>query len=139
MGLKLKNKRALVTGSTSGIGATIAKMLAAEGVKVIVHGRDATRAQTAVAEIRSDGGIAEISLGDLLTAIGVNALADEAFGAFGGIDIRVNNAGTSSVSYPSWFDIPLDRWTEMFNYNTLPLVRLAQALVSGMRNQKGDG
>ena len=56
MDLRLADKRALVTGSTSGIGAEIARMLALEGVKVVVHGRDRGRAQAVVTDIESKGG-----------------------------------------------------------------------------------
>jgi 3-oxoacyl-[acyl-carrier protein] reductase len=54
--LQLNDKRALVTGSTSGIGAEIARMLAQEGVKVVVHGRNRDRAQAVVDEIEAKGG-----------------------------------------------------------------------------------
>ena len=53
MDLCLSGRRALVTGSTSGIGAGIARSLAAEGVAVVIHGRDAARAETVAAEIRA--------------------------------------------------------------------------------------
>lgn len=56
MDMQLKGKRALVTGSTSGIGAGIAKRLAAEGVAVAIHGRDAARAERVAAEIGNAGG-----------------------------------------------------------------------------------
>ena len=55
MDLHLADKRALITGSTSGIGAEIARMMALEGVSVVVHGRDRTRAQTLVADIEARG------------------------------------------------------------------------------------
>jgi 3-oxoacyl-[acyl-carrier protein] reductase len=74
MDLQLAGKRALVTGSTSGIGAEIARMLPAEGVKVIVHGRDRGRAQAAVAEIARGGGDASTALGDLMTTDGIEAV-----------------------------------------------------------------
>jgi 3-oxoacyl-[acyl-carrier protein] reductase len=73
MDLQLADRRALVTGSTSGIGAEIARMLAAEGVKVVVHGRDRGRAQAVAAEIAGTGGDAAVALGDLMTADGSRA------------------------------------------------------------------
>src|SRR5580692_7026170 len=74
MDLQLKDKRALVTGSTSGIGAEIARMLALEGVKVVVHGRDRARAQAVVTEIEAKGGQAAMALGDLMTSDGVETV-----------------------------------------------------------------
>jgi len=65
MDLQLAGKRALVTGSSSGIGAEIARMLATEGVKVIVHGRDPGRTRAVAAEIGAAGGKSATALGDL--------------------------------------------------------------------------
>jgi NAD(P)-dependent dehydrogenase (short-subunit alcohol dehydrogenase family) len=70
MDLKLAGKRALVTGSSAGLGEAIAKLLAAEGVAVIIHGRDESRAKAVAHAIRAEGGCAEITLGDLGTDAG---------------------------------------------------------------------
>ncbi|MFY0576136.1 SDR family NAD(P)-dependent oxidoreductase [Cystobacter fuscus] len=72
--MELQGKRALVTGSTSGLGEAIAKQLAAEGVTVIVHGRDTTRARQVVEAIGAAGGRAEMALGDLSTDAGADAV-----------------------------------------------------------------
>ena len=135
MDLKLNGRRTLVTGSSSGIGVTIASMLAAEGAKVVVHGRDAARAGRVADGIATAGGTVATALGDLATTEGVAAVVDGAVAAFGGIDILVNNAGVSSTSHDSWFDIEPDRWLEMYTGNTLSAIRLAQALVPGMRDR----
>ena len=134
MDLQLTDKRALVTGSTSGIGAEIARMLALEGVKVVVHGRDRDRAQAVAAGIEARGGQAAIALGDLMTAEGVAAIVTAAEQSFGGIDILINNAGGSnSAMSTGWFDTPVEEWAESYRQNTLPAVRLAQAFVPAMR------
>ena len=134
MDLQLTDKRALVTGSTSGIGAEIARMLALEGVKVVVHGRDRDRAQAVAAGIEARGGQAAIALGDLMTAEGVAAIVTAAEQSFGGLDILVNNAGGSNSAMSSgWFDTPVEEWAESYRQNTLPAVRLAQAFVPSMR------
>jgi 3-oxoacyl-[acyl-carrier protein] reductase len=136
MDLQLKDKRALVTGSTSGIGAEIARMLAHEGVRVIVHGRDRARAQAVVAEIEAKGDRADMALGDLMTADGVEAVAKTTNHALGGLDILVNNAGGSnSRSAAGWFETPVDEWTDSYRQNALPAVRLAQAFVPAMRDR----
>lgn len=133
MDLQLADQRALVTGSSSGIGAEIARMLALEGVKVVVHGRDRGRAQTVVAEIAAKGGQAAPALGDLMTNDGVEAVIKATEQAFGGVDILVNNAGGSnSTSAPGWFETPVEEWTESYRQNALPAVRLAQAFVPAM-------
>src|SRR5580700_1423 len=136
MDLQLTNKRALVTGSTSGIGAEIARMLAHEGVKVVVHGRDRARAQAVVADIEAKGDRADMAMGDLMTADGIEAVVKTTKHALGGIDILVNNAGGSnSRSASGWFETPVDEWTESYRQNALPAVRLAQAFVPAMRDR----
>ena len=136
MDLQLKDKRALVTGSTSGIGAEIARMLAHEGVRVVVHGRDRARADAVVAEIEANGGRGEIALGDLMTAGGIEAVVETTNDALGGLDILVNNAGGSnSRNAAGWFETPVDEWTESYRQNALPAVRLAQAFVPAMRER----
>jgi NAD(P)-dependent dehydrogenase (short-subunit alcohol dehydrogenase family) len=74
MELKLQGKRALVTGSSSGIGEAIAHILAKEGATVVVHGRNAERAQRVVDAIQSDGGKAVVALGDLSTMEGATTV-----------------------------------------------------------------
>jgi len=136
MDLQLKDKRALVTGSTSGIGAEIARMLAHEGVKVVVHGRDRARAQAVVADIEAKGGRADMALGDLMTRDGIDSVIQTTQRAFGGIDILVNNAGGSnSRSAAGWFETPVEEWTESYHQNALPAVRLAQAFVPAMSDR----
>lgn len=93
MDFDLNGKRALVTGSSSGIGAGIVETLAAEGVSVVVHGRNAERAEAVADRIRADGGTAATAVGDLATEDGAAQVADTAAAAFSGIDILVNNAG----------------------------------------------
>jgi 3-oxoacyl-[acyl-carrier protein] reductase len=134
MDLQLTNKRALVTGSTSGIGAEIARMLALEGVKVVVHGRNRDRALGIAAAIEAEGGRAEIALGDLMTVDGVATIVTAAERTFGGIDILVNNAGGSNSALSAgWFEIPVEEWAESYRQNTLPAVQLARAFVPPMR------
>ena len=92
MDLRLAGKRALVTGSSSGIGEAIAKLLAAEGVAVVVHGRDESRANAVAEAIRAGRGSAEVALGDLTTDAGADAVAVAVLNG-GPLDILVNNAG----------------------------------------------
>src|SRR4051812_48320948 len=108
MDLNLKGKRALVTGSTAGIGAEIARVLVAEGASVIVHGRNAERAQRFAAEIRTAGGAVAVTLGELTNDGEAERVAREAESAFGGVDILVNNAGSYPIT--SWWDTPSDVW-----------------------------
>jgi len=92
---RLAGQTALVTGSSSGIGEAIARVLAASGARVIVHGRDAERTQAVVATIERAGGNASALVADLGTsASDVRRFAAEAAALAGGqLDILVNNAG----------------------------------------------
>lgn len=136
MDLQLDDKRALVTGSSSGIGAEIARMLALEGVKVVVHGRNRDRAQRVVAEIEAKGRKAFMALGDLMTADGLEAVIRAVQQSVGYLDILINNAGGSNSSTAwGWFETPVDEWTESYRQNALPAVRLAQAFVPAMRDR----
>ena len=133
MDLRISGKRALVTGSSSGIGAACALQLAAEGVKVVVHGRDATRAEAIAAQIRSAGGTAHVALGDLASDAGADQVAAEAAGAWGGIDILVNNAGGPSSMSVSWDSNSSDDWSRTFELNTLSAVRMIRHVAPGMK------
>ena len=136
MDLQLAGKRALVTGSSSGIGSEIARMLAAEGIGVVVHGRNAERTQAVVRQIEDAGGRPAIALGDLMTEDGKAAVIDATGRAFGGVDILVNNAGgSSSDAARTWFETTGEEWIDSYRQNTLPAVALAQAFVPGMRER----
>ena len=134
MELGLKGKRALVTGSSSGIGIGIAKMLAAEGVSVVVHGRDATRAQGTAKQIEEGGGIAAVAIGDLSTDAGAKSVAEAALAAFGGVDILVNNAGgrAGTGDNSSWLAVDSNDWAATYQANVISAVRMIRHLAPKM-------
>jgi NAD(P)-dependent dehydrogenase (short-subunit alcohol dehydrogenase family) len=131
MDLKLNGRRALVTGSSSGIGEGVARMLAQEGCRVVVHGRSRERAEKIAADIKAAG----VAIGDLSTDEGAEAVHCEARAALGGnIEILVNNAGGSSTGNTSKapIDIPPAAWIANYHSNTLPAVRLCRLAVPDM-------
>jgi len=130
MDLNIKGKRALVTGSTSGIGESVARLLAAEGVIVVVHGRSRARAEAVAAAIVAAGGGADIALGDLSTDAGADAVTAQAL-AGGAVDILVNNAGR--YEHLDWTTALPEKWSETFEANVLSSVRMIQRLVPAMR------
>lgn len=94
--MRLKNRIALVTGSSRGIGAAIARKLAADGAMVVVHATENPDKANAVAEsIRRAGGEAEVVLGDLTTEEAPIRIVQQAFALRGALDILVCNAGGS--------------------------------------------
>jgi 3-oxoacyl-[acyl-carrier protein] reductase len=131
MNLKLAGKRALVTGSTAGIGASAAILLAQEGAQVVIHGRDEKRARAIVDSIVAKGGDANVVLGDLSSDSGAIAVAKAARSAFGGIDILINNAG--SYASRGWFETTPETWRHFYESDVLSAVRMIQALVPEMR------
>lgn len=128
MDLQLKGKRALVSGSTAGIGYAIAVALAKEGAEVIVNGRTQAAVDKAIESIRQTTGQAvQGYAGDLTQAHAADAL----FNAYPQVDILVNNLG---IFEPKAFeDIPDADWTRFFDVNVLSGVRLARQYLSGMR------
>jgi 3-oxoacyl-[acyl-carrier protein] reductase len=130
MDLKLKGKRALVTGSSAGLGEAIARLLAAEGAEVIVHGRDEARAARVAKSINETGGRAIYVLGDLSTDEGADALANGAL-AGGPIDILVNNAG-AYIPRP-WMQVSVNDWRDSYNVNVLAYVRMIHRLLPAMK------
>ena len=131
----LKGRRAFVSGSTSGIGAACARMLAAHGATVVVHGRNRARADKVVKDIVEAGGRAIAVLGDLSDDDQVAALVDEVNTAIGGIDVLVSNAGDAQPFSPDWFAVNLEQWAGTYNRNVLSAVRLVQNFVPGMRER----
>src|ERR1041384_5459855 len=95
MDLGLKNKRALVTGASSGIGRSCAIQLAAEGARVCCTGRDQARLDATVADCKAAGGDAFGVIADLSSMEGCQSVMVACVGEYGGIDILVNNAGAA--------------------------------------------
>lgn len=140
MQLDLRGKRALVTGSSSGIGVGIAEMLAAEGAIVAVHGRDRARTADVAARIAATGARVEGFTGGLGDPEGCVAVAASVTERLGGIDILVNNAGGGDHlgGNPGWFDVPPTTWPTTFGLNVGAAVSLVHAFAPGMR-QRGWG
>jgi 3-oxoacyl-[acyl-carrier protein] reductase len=134
MDLRLNGKRALVTGSTSGIGEQIAKTLAAEGVQVVVHGRRKAEADRVVQEIAAAGGKAIAAIGDLGSDEETAEVMKVSLSAFGGIDILINNAGAFPIK--PWLLSTAAEWLNLYNANVGSVVRLVTQLVPSMVERK---
>src|SRR5260370_21372707 len=87
----MNGKTVLITGSTDGVGRHVAERLAAQGARVIVHGRDRARGEALAARIAEKGGEARLMIADLSTLAGVRSLADAVGREGHGLDALVNN------------------------------------------------
>ncbi len=114
MDMNLTGKRALVTGSSSGLGEAIAKMLAAEAV---------------ASAIVAAGGPADVAIGDLASDDGAAAVADQAL-AHGAVDILVNNAGR--YHHLDWDSVTPQSWAETYGINVVSAVRMIHRLLPAM-------
>ena len=138
MDLKLQDKRALITGSSSGIGEAIARTLAKEGATVVVHGRSAERAKRVADGILAEGGKAMLALGDLSTDEGAASVIEQTLKGVEGLDILVNNAGgnTGGDTQPAdWKTASLEVWEASFQQNFFSALRLIHAIMPQMRTQ----
>src|SRR5437879_3153493 len=125
---RLKNKVALVTGASKGIGAGIAKGLAAEGAAVVVNYASSKEgAGRVVAEITGKGGKAVAVQGDVSKAADVQRLFAETKQAFGSLDVLVNNAGI--YAFEPLENVTEDEFHREFNTNVLgPILTTQEAL-----------
>lgn len=129
MNLKLEDKFALVTGSTAGIGFSIAKALAAEGARVIVNGRTEKRVQEAMTAIGKEAPKARLE--SLVADLSKASAADDAIKRFPDVDILVNNLG---IYIPQAFEKISDAdWTSIIETNFMSGVRLSRFYLPRMK------
>jgi 3-oxoacyl-[acyl-carrier protein] reductase len=123
---KLANKVALVTGGSRGIGAAIAKRLAADGASVaITYAKDADAASAVVKAIEQNGGKAVAIQADSADTKAVQAAVEKAFTTFGRLDVLVNNAGTA---IPKPFEeTPIDEMERVIDINVRGVLVATQA------------
>jgi 3-oxoacyl-[acyl-carrier protein] reductase len=125
---RLENKVAVVTGASKGIGAAIAKGLAAEGAAVVVnYASSKGGAERVVAEIAEKGGKAVAVQGDVSKASDVQRLFAETKRAFGKLDVLVNNAGV--YEFAAVGEITEGQFHRLFNTNVLGLLLATQEAV----------
>jgi 3-oxoacyl-[acyl-carrier protein] reductase len=130
--LGLTDRVCVVTGSTAGIGLETARMLAAEGARVVVSGRDSERVEAAEADVGAALGVA----GDLSRPEAPGELIARAEAELGRVDCLVNNVGLAvQVGFDELTDAD---WAAMWQLNVMSYVRAIQAVLPGMRG-RGSG
>ena len=134
---KLENKVAVVTGASKGIGAGIAKSLAAEGAAVVVnYSSAAAGAEKVVADIVAAGGRAVAIQGDVSKTADVDRLFAETKAAFGDVDVLVNNAGV--YEFGTIEAITEEHFHRHFNINVLGLLLVTQGAVKSFGERGGS-
>ena len=135
---RLPNQIALVTGSSRGIGASIATLFAQEGARVVVHGRDAEAVETVRAQLEATGATALAFLADLTRFEEVQRLREYVESHLGPIDILVANAGGSPIRPGPLEDISEEDWRASVDTNLTATFLTIKSVLPGMK-QRGRG
>lgn len=135
MELGLKGKVVVVTGSSKGIGRSIAEAFARERAQVVINSRNAPELEATAAEMRKTGGAMLAIASDVTTAEGARRPIEEAVKKFGTVHVLVNNAGGAG-RFGSFDDLTDDEWMDVYNLNVLSAVRATRAAVPHMQKQK---
>jgi 3-oxoacyl-[acyl-carrier protein] reductase len=132
--LGIKNKRALVMGSTRGIGRRVAEVLAEEGVDIAVCGRDAEGAKTLAAEIANRNGVKAHGYSlDLTDTASVNGFIAASQSDFGGFDIVLANGGGPPPGGVA--NVATETWEAQFRPMFLSQVEITNGFLPGMRER----
>ena len=133
--MRLRDKIAIVTGAGSGFGEGIAKRFAVEGAKVVVNDIAVANGERVAREIVAAGGAAKFCAGDVSKDADVSHLVAFALAGFGGLDIVVNNAGTTHRNQPL-LDVSEDEFDRIYRVNVKSLFLSAKHAVPHFRHQK---
>ncbi len=136
MDLGLKDKVALVTGGSVGIGLAVAEAFAREGVHLALCARDEARLRSVGARIADEHGVEVLTVGaDVSRAEDVGRFCDAVEARFGGVDVLVNNAGTGSAE--TFMDASDTKWQHYWDLHVMAAIRLARRLQPGMTARGG--
>ncbi len=138
MGNRLEGRIALVTGSSRGIGAAIARLFAAEGAIVAVHGRDRLAVEVVRAGIEATGGRAFGVLADLTDFVEIERMRREIEETTGQVDLLVANAGGSLTAPGPLEEIPIERWKATVDANLTATFLTLRSFLPAMK-QRGRG
>lgn len=129
----LSNKIAMVTGGSSGIGYSIAEILASYGCKIAIVNRKAEEGKSAVNNLQTFGATAYSFTGDVVYKDDIESIVNKVIDCFGKIDILINSAGINKRINAS--DISLSDWQDVLNVNLTGLFLVSQSVGRHMINQ----
>ena len=132
--MTVRNKVVVITGASSGIGEASAKLLAANGAKVVLGARREAKLQAIVDAIQAAGGEATYQVTDVTKMADVQALVAKAKTTFGGIDVIFNNAGIMPTSPIS--ALHTDEWDAMIDINLKGVLNGVAAVMPDFTSQK---
>ena len=132
----MKDRIALVTGASKGLGQAIAVALADEGASIVINGRDADGMEETAALVRARGREALITPADIRDKDQVDRMVDEALRVFGNIDILVNNAGGALFTPVDFETLSEDDWDLVVDTNLRAVFVCCRAILPHMREQR---
>jgi 3-oxoacyl-[acyl-carrier protein] reductase len=133
---KLRNKVALITGSSRGIGAAIAKEFALQGAKIVLHGRDRVALKEVEHNITKAGGKVMVAIADLNNFIEIEAMREQIEKNFGVVDILVANAGGSFTQPAPLEEIPEAGWRTSVDGNLTVTFLTLKSFLPGMKARR---
>jgi NADP-dependent 3-hydroxy acid dehydrogenase YdfG len=128
---RISGKVVAITGASSGIGEATARLLAAQGARVVVGARRSERLEALVADITAKGGSARLHTVDVRNRDDVTAFIAFAEKAFGPVDVLVNNAGVMPLSLMA--ELKTDEWERMVDVNIRGVLNGIAAVLPGMK------
>ena len=133
MDLALRNKVAVITGASRGLGATSARLLAADGVRLVLTARTASELESVAKDCRGAPDVVTVSA-DITVPEAADGVRDAALKAFGRIDILINCAGASQGGV--FWELPDSIWQDSLNLKFMSTVRTMRAVIPTMIAQK---
>ncbi|OOM78380.1 SDR family oxidoreductase [Clostridium sp. BL-8] len=132
----MNTKVAIITGASSGMGAATARVLANNGIKVMMAARREERLQELCKEINNGGGEASYKVTDVTSYADMEALANETIKTYGQIDIMINNAGVMPLSF--FRNLKVNEWEQMIDVN-IKGVLYGMAVVYKHMEERNEG
>ena len=131
----MKDRVAIVTGASQGIGEVIARRMAAEGARTVLAARSEAELRATASRISSSGGSALVVPTDITNAASVKNLAETVLSEFGGVDILINGAGSIGPT-KLIEDIPLAEWEECIAVNMTGAFLMTKAVLPAMKKNR---